>query len=160
METKKTFDLFEVGDYLEGNMSINLSNIPDCKGKYDIANSKGIVNDWDWLILYLSADINSFEEVILETRICNQDPKYNFIWEIVQKCLKNDETHKEITNFEITKLRVEIYPKNIFYRFFYRENKTMHSTKSTKKTEVELSVLQTVALLESGVFTEVVDNGF
>jgi hypothetical protein len=155
--TIKTFGLLGCDNYLEGVMQISLSDIPDCKGKYDIANSKGVVNDWDWIILYLSADISSFEE-IFESRICNKDPKYNFIWGIIQNALKNDETHKEIASYEDAYLQVEIYPRNIFYRFYYyKGNRILQSTKETK---AQLTVEQTVSLLESGVFTEVVDNGF
>lgn len=130
------------------------------RGKYDISSyPDGYVNTWNWMILYLDAKIiTSFNEDILKDRETD-NPKYNFIWnEILRSSLKDDITYNTINeiNGEPCILRVEIYPTLLNYRFSWYDKKMIYHF--TENKNVLLTVDQTVKLLESGVFTDVVDN--
>jgi hypothetical protein len=133
---------------------IDLSDIPDCNGKYDIVNKNGYA--YVSSILAFRADMDSFNEIFLERRE-TENPKYNFIWDIIRQALKNDKTHEDITTpYKEVFIIGEIYPKSITYVFGYKDNSDIH--RFTKSQEILLSVDQTVLLLKSGIFTDIVGN--
>jgi hypothetical protein len=151
------FTLSDNDNYLEDFAIINLKDIPDCKGKADIADENGRVNCWDWLILSLTAKITKFNDIFENRETDN--PKYNFVWQIVQSVLNSEKNNKEL--HEILDqaqgemyLNMEIYPT--FVEFNIRYNKCKFAFRRSK--QVSLSTEQTVRLLESGIFTDIVDN--
>ena len=156
----KKFTLSDTNDYLEDSEIINLENIPDCKGKADIADEDGYVNNWDWLILSLTAKITKFNDIFENRETDN--PKYNFVWQIIQSVLSSEKNNKEL--HEILNqaqgemyLNMEIYPT--FVKFNIRYNYNGYSKFAFRRSKwLSLSIEQTVRLLESGIFTDIVDN--
>lgn len=154
-DAMKKFTLADYDNYLEGSLYLNLKGIPDCKGKYDIADKDGNIDDWNWLILTLLAKIENYDDIFEDRE--TENAKYNFIWQIIKSSLSNDETNKEIQQpYKNLYLRAEIFPTFIQYQFEYHDsNDVIHCTKSKS---IILAVKDTVMLLESGVFTDIVDN--
>lgn len=153
----KKFTLSDNNNYLEDRAVIDLENIPDCKGKADIADEDGCVNNWEWLILSLTAKITKFNDIFENRETDN--PKYNFVWQIIQSVLSSEKNNKELHKIlnqaqgEMY-LNMGIYPT--FVEFNIRYNECKFAFRRSKW--LLLSTVQTVRLLKSGIFTDIVDN--